>query len=137
MLLNQNTKKEIDIINYNFEKNQNIAFSFYISQVSPVNNEIDLNRIKLYDYENDELFNESLTNQVNKTDILVLYECHDKKCRLDNSSELGFIFEVIYEGFKIDHQNETSPFTEMKFRIGETFYFDNITVIPSNWHNII
>ena len=138
LLLNQNKKKEIDRINKKKKKNQNIAFSYYISQVSPVNNEIDLNRIKLYDYENEELFNESLTSQVNKTDILVLYECHDKKCRLDNSSELEFIFEVIYEGFKIDHQNETSPFNkEMKFRIGEKFFFDNITVIPSNWHNII
>ena len=136
MLLNLNIGKEIDDLNANETYNQNITFSYSIIGNENWDSKND-KFFKFYDFKKRDFIINSSKHLVNDTDILVLYECPENNCIIENSSKIGLFFQVSYQGFKIDHQNSNSPFImERKFIIAEDIYFDNFTNIPANWHNI-
>ena len=138
------------------ERNKNVTFNPFINfkfDIHGINEEFN-KKIKLSDIKNKIYVgrNTFFRSQVdyNSTGYIVGYECENLKClSYDNFSKYiteqnnSIKFELKYDGFKLDHQNENKPIIKKSAEENYTFTqqytlnYNVTTYIDNYWRNIL
>ena len=143
------TEKEIEERNKDVTYNPFINFKFDIHGINEeFNKKIKLNRIKNNIYVGR---NTIFRTQVdyNSTQFVIGYECENLKCLSYNEytkyikeGNNSIKFELKYDGFKLDHQNENKPIIKKSIAENYTFtqeyklYYNVTSYIDNYWRNI-
>ena len=135
---NPKSDEELEARDKDERFNQNISFFVNLS----FKGEYLDKRFKLYNvYEEKEINRDSdFSIKTNDFDLWLLYQCEEENCtdyykKYDNNSK--YQFDLIYDGFNLDHQNENEPI-QRNYIFFQTynFKFNNSNFIDNIWENI-
>ena len=141
----KNTEINLKEMNEDEELNPMVTFSIELRKIS---SETQLSkRFAIIDF-NSQSNNSQIIERgtyfkrrANEFSFALVYICEDEQCTLDqnDTDPIGYLLEMTYKGYKLDHQSDSIPLdinVDRNFTESYPFFFNNTLIRLSQWEVI-